>query len=903
MPKFSFSSKYRNISEEPQVLIVDKIGVIGQALCKKFLNNYLVVFASYEKPDFTGEFPNMVYVPYVKRFPTLPEGNYSHIIAVDDFSSGTKDVLDPLMQKAKESEGTFVFISYVRQVDKSLIPIITNYYKKSLVILYGDVFDKKVIDRVMDFRSDANSLIYQAATAGKIKIKGDGLSEIYPIFMDDLIEGIAGRILNFDMSIRILNFFQKQGQTQLSFSHMIQKPNPTIGIDFVSSEKGKEKGNFDVSKMGEYAIDKNYDLQGKVKKINLLNKGNYKKQEIKHLENVKRHKFRSLAIKILFFLFVFLILPLITALSSFALGINGLKTAVSEIDRGNLALAKQEVNNSRIFLGLSENAFLLLTDELNSIGINNRLNSLSSNITFGKTIASSILNVLEASDSLLNVLNGTSRNPKTDFENARELIKSSIIALRQMEIDGDIPASIQSRIKDYDYLTQLVANTVDVWPEVFGFNGKQSYLVLFQNNAELRPGGGFIGSYAILSVDMGRVSDFSIHDVYDADGQLKGHIEPPYFLRRYLPTAHLYLRDSNYDIDFSRGASTSAFILNQETGDMVDGVIGIDLSFVKDVIGAMGNVYVSDYNQTVNKDNIFLLAEAHAEKNFFPGSSQKKDFLRSLFLSMQMALDNKKVSYSSLAKAVNDSIAQKHLLFAFDSPLIQNIFTANDWSSSIWDDRENDGTKINDYLGINEANLGVDKSNYFVKRKVEQRALINQDGFVSEQVTISYYNGSRPGEWPGGDYKNYLRVIAPQSTLKGIVIDGQEQIIVPAIVDPAIYEAKGFIPPKGLEVQTQNDGNKTVYGFLIMVPVGELKTVTLEYDLAQKVSLGQLFYYTTKVFKQPGTDGYPFEFSLAYPASYGVIGSSDGITVKNNQAIISENLLTDESYSVNFAAK
>jgi len=45
---------------------------------------------------------------------------------------------------------------------------------------------------------------------------------------------------------------------------------------------------------------------------------------------------------------------------------------------------------------------------------------------------------------------------------------------------------------------------------------------------ELRPGGGFIGSYAILSVDKGKITNFKIYDVYDADGQLKNHIEPPF---------------------------------------------------------------------------------------------------------------------------------------------------------------------------------------------------------------------------------------------------------------------------------------------------------------------------------------------------------------------------------------
>lgn len=55
-----------------------------------------------------------------------------------------------------------------------------------------------------------------------------------------------------------------------------------------------------------------------------------------------------------------------------------------------------------------------------------------------------------------------------------------------------------------------------------------------------------------------------------------------------------------------------------------DGVIGVDLSFVKNILSVVGPVKVSDYNQTVNADNFFQIAQAHAENDFFPGSTQKK---------------------------------------------------------------------------------------------------------------------------------------------------------------------------------------------------------------------------------------------------------------------------------------
>src|SRR5258706_13230411 len=132
---------------------------------------------------------------------------------------------------------------------------------------------------------------------------------------------------------------------------------------------------------------------------------------------------------------------------------------------------------------------------------------------------------------------------------------------------------------------------------------------------ELRPGGGFIGSYGLLTVDKGKIISFSIHNVSEADDQLKGHIEPPFQIRRYLNQQHWHLRDSNFDVDFLKDASQVAYFLQLETGQQIDGVIGLDLSFVKLVIQALGNVTVPEYAETITSDNFFQAAQSHAIKN------------------------------------------------------------------------------------------------------------------------------------------------------------------------------------------------------------------------------------------------------------------------------------------------
>ncbi|TSC53918.1 MAG: hypothetical protein LiPW31_289, partial [Microgenomates group bacterium LiPW_31] len=189
-------------------------------------------------------------------------------------------------------------------------------------------------------------------------------------------------------------------------------------------------------------------------------------------------------------------------------------------------------------------------------------------------------------------------------------------------------------------------------PDLIGLNKRQVYLILFQNNMELRPTGGFIGSFALLTLDQGRLVDFEVQDVYWADGQLKGHIEPPPALKKYLGEAGWYLRDSNWDPDFPTSAARADWFLEKETGRTVDGVVGINLEVAKNILEAIGETELSDFKEKINSKNLFERAEYHSETNFFPGSTQKQDFLGSLTRALFEKIKNvDQKTWLKLAKA------------------------------------------------------------------------------------------------------------------------------------------------------------------------------------------------------------------------------------------------------------
>ncbi|MEK7450508.1 MAG: DUF4012 domain-containing protein [Patescibacteria group bacterium] len=895
-----------SIEEQKQslpILILDRIGIIGELLCEEIAKYSEVVFVSLKEPQILTESrARVIHIPYSKKIPIIPDEKYSHFIIVDDKSNATKELLPKFLEKSDKDNAELIFLVKKSEGKNHNLLKILDSYKIGKIIIYGDLFGQKVSTSSF-FASHINDFFYQAKTTGKIKIPGDGLLKTYPVFINDFTARTLEVIFGKPTS-NIFYLFPKNPITLISLAHMMQKADPEISIDFSEHKNNIEKENFE-SLQGTYLLEE-YSLEERVKgffKEYMVMPFSREEEVTTDYERAGK-KYLPFLVS-LFYILVVLIIPFFTTLFFSLLGFSALSFSKNAIDRGSLETARSAASLSKSFFTVAKQTSIPLALEGQILGAGNNF-TFSTYINFGQNISSAALYTLEASNKMLSVFENKSANPKDDFLKGTNLFKNAVVLFQETKSMEGLPKDVYEEIDKISNLSRLVSGTIDTLPAIFGLDEQKNYLVLFQNNMELRPGGGFIGSYGLLTLDKGRITDFSINDVYDADGQLKGHVEPPFPIRRYLPSVHWYLRDSNFDVDFARGASVSAFLLNAETGKIVDGAIGIDLTFVKNILSVIGPVYVADYKETVSDNNLFQLAETHAEKNFFPGSTQKKDFLRALFLAIQLEFDSKKTfPYLSLAEVIADSISEKHVVFAFNDPGLQNTFSVNNLSSTLADERKSEENSINDFVGINEANLGVNKTNYFIQRLVSYAMTIDDSGGLSGQLNIKYANTSKNSVWPGGDYKNYLRLILPKDTkLSSIAIDGEEQKILPAITDPVIYEAKNFSKPQGIEVNKEEEQGKTIYGFLITVPTDTIKTITAKYTLAQEISLdNSLFSYNLRIFKQPGIDGYPFYLTLSYPSLFRVVNKPANIKDENNILSVKDFILTDRDMSINFGRK
>ena len=552
--------------------------------------------------------------------------------------------------------------------------------------------------------------------------------------------------------------------------------------------------------------------------------------------------------KIIFcILLVLLILSLLFTSVNGYLIYRGLKNGQKYLIEGNFVKAGEEVQKSKKSLRLLSPIINTVTEGLAQIKLtypaqkiqqylnlastaNDLLINASNSGQSAQKLADIVLNKNQQQGGEKQTINDLANSLAEDYTNFSDL---QILAKNTRFEDqvGQL-ASVKAQIL-------LAQQAVTIMPDILGLNQRKNYLILLQNNSELRPTGGFIGSFALITFDKARMVDFQVQDVYWADGQIQGHVEPPAKLKQYLGEASWYLRDSNWDPDFPTSASRAAWFLEKETGRNVDGVIGVNMYLAQNLLESIGEINLVDFNEKINAQNLFERAEYHSEINFFPGSTQKQDFLGSLARSLMEQLKSSSPNTSlNIASALINNITQKDLLFYFNNKTLEQQMIALDWAGELKKPICPINNCLADNLMVVDANVGINKANYFVKRTINQYISIDPGGTPMEKTTLTYVNNSQSESFPAGRYKSYTRFYLPDSA----VFDYLQ-----------IKKADGGLVRSlsEKEVDLSIEHKHQVIGFLLEVPIQDKRTVEIAYHLSHKINSG-ISKYLFMLQKQSG---------------------------------------------------
>lgn len=622
--------------------------------------------------------------------------------------------------------------------------------------------------------------------------------------------------------------------------------------------------------------------------------------EEKKLEVVQKKRI-GLIIFVLFFL-VF-IAPILYFLANLSLAFWGIRETEAALKNGNFKSAKENVFIAQGSLGRAQDFFENSKPAFSLFGLNEKFEKINNLFSLAEVLGEGADQAILATEQGSQILTGILTGANTDFQEPLKKIKTELefsfekISLAQSllnDTSGQEPIvgpyinKLKTQLPPFRLFLSQAKEGIDVLPEILAVNEQKTYLVLLQNNMELRPTGGFIGSYGLLTLKNGKIIDFQVQDVYWADGQLRGHVEPPPKMKAFLGTDGWFLRDSNWDPDFPTTAARAEWFLEKEIGRQVDGVIGVNLFASQRILKVFGEVTLPDYGEKINAQNFFERALFHSEVGFFPGSTAKKDFLGAATSAVFERLENaKSKELTQLILSFYQSVLEKEVMVYLNDENSEKLLSRLNWSG----DMKSGGCAgmgvncAEDYLMVVDANLGVNKSNYYLEKSLDLKTKINEDGTIEKDLTIFYQNKSPSQIFPAGNYRNYLRVYVPQdSSLESIVIrdsSGEE-------VGPGATE----------KPEITSEHGKTVFGFPVDVPVKDKRVVELHWKLPQTFSEGKYLFLLQK---QSGTRNDYLTLTFSYPPQMKVFSKIPGSLTASGNLYYNDTLSQDLVFDLNLS--
>lgn len=493
-------------------------------------------------------------------------------------------------------------------------------------------------------------------------------------------------------------------------------------------------------------------------------------------------------------------------------------------------------------------------------------------------------------------------------------IKTSLTHIDQT----DVPTEARTRLPAIIALVtavhrdvQTIGNTTEALLALLGTNRPARFLVLFQNDDELRPTGGFIGSFGILDIADGSIKKFEIppSGAYAVQGQLTAYLRAPEPLHTI--NTRFEFQDSNWFPDFPASAETAMRLYELAHGATVDGVIAINTKMLEGLLDIMGPMISVRDQSTIARDTVVAQIYADIQKNKAAGVAPKQ-LIATLGPHLVQELTNAApAEIIQLVHLFNTARNRKDILvYAKDEPAEKELH-ALAWDGAI------DQNHRQDYLMAIHTNIGGGKTDALMQQKIVERIEIQADGYARKQVTIARTHTGEPGVHPTN--RDYLRVYVPRgSTL--IAASGFEQPPETVFHAPetwydehpllaeesrATYDAKSG-------VKMYREFEKTVFAGWVLTAPGETSTIQLDYLLSKRVfepatfarrflTQRPSFSFEMHTIKQPGAQNTELITSLYLPPDWEPIWlTSDKLELGKN--VIVRRAMLDEDQFVGLVA-
>ncbi len=492
---------------------------------------------------------------------------------------------------------------------------------------------------------------------------------------------------------------------------------------------------------------------------------------------------------------------------------------------------------------------------------------------------------------------------------ARDSLGAALVA--RAEIDASqLSTKNRSRLLKVDPYLPLLRDALDAGiaaPGLLGADGPRTYLIMIQNEDELRATGGFLSAVAVVTVSGGEILRFKAEDSYAIDDLTKPYLFAPDPLRRYMAALIWLLRDANWSPDFPTSAREVEHLYIYTRPGPIDGVIAIDQTAMRLLLEAIGPISSTTSTDVVTADN--LITYMRAAYSPPPGQAmtsewwgQRKNFIGELSGSiMTKVKTSSAASLLTLGRATIRALDTRHILIQLDDPALTKLLARRCWDGAV---RPVSG----DYLFVVNSNIGFNKVNAAVKTSLDYRVNLSNVSSPTASLRITHqnpptdkqtachhapdYGSGQYAELIARCYWDYLRLYVPKDAR---LINATPHEV------PAEWMLLKQSVPAQVDTLEQINGAQG-YGTLLVVPNGQTVETTFDFALPASAltSDGKIFTYHLVVQKQAGTNSTPFNLTIELPSGAEVLNGPASWKVNGNTVQVAISLDQDTAFELTF---
>lgn len=510
------------------------------------------------------------------------------------------------------------------------------------------------------------------------------------------------------------------------------------------------------------------------------------------------------------------------------------KVEVEKIDKVLLSLASLS-NNPKIKLASQSEKILKAGNLASKLGEKISL-AFSAILDFGSEDETGFSSALEDFSKFAKEASQISISLENTLEeiNSKALPENYNLQLKNIQLAS---LTLSKGLKELSTLS-------DNLQPFLGVEKNKRYLLIFQNNNELRASGGFMGSFALADIKKGKIINLEVPKggTYDTEAGLLDKIESPEPL--WLVNPRWYFWDSNWFPDWKKSARNIAWFYEKSDGPSVDGVISFTPTVLEKLLEVIGPVYLEEYDLEITADNFWDLVQVIVEEKSMiieegdeisevQNTQPKKiigDLMFKIIEEMPKRLNSQRIF--TLLQTFDSLLTQKQILFYFNDKKLQEVVEDNNWAGRI---KETTG----DYLSVINTNIAGQKTDRLISQTIDHSSQIQSDGSIINTVRIyRQHQGIKRQEFTGVRNVNWLRVYVPLDS-EFISAEGFSQPDSSYFDYPEEDWLKLDILKNEREAKTDslslskiyNEDGKTVLANWTMLDPGENQTLVFKYKL------------------------------------------------------------------------